>query len=1152
MPYKYIVKSAFFALALLIVFAFPLTSAYAAPTPSVTLSAFHNLTEYPTGTELPVGATWDYLVNYSCAVESCDDYKIEIPLPAGVNVSSPSYGPDVASYATTGTIETGITVTFTMIPTLPPGTSGQISFSGSTPVGVTEDNSSFSTEATMSSFIGPTVVSGTVTIVTRADVEIRTEAELSKGGTVDDIARYQISACLDPKDPSSVWGFLSTEPSTLVVTLPEGAEFVESNPSGTFEAGTGGNPDTVTYAISARTDLNCLIINMVLNYPDSDPSNIVGAEKELEVDWTVAKLGASEQVYHNSAIHELIAPIDLTAVGTVFFPTLTTPRDYGDVPTKKVAVGENISIESLILNNTDSSLTSSTVTIPVPDIARPTSVTLSNPGRSDMTAEIKTTCGPDRTNGTSDDGDWEPAATIDAGDSETFDPESTWPSLAPGIDDTCHILSIRAQVGRIWPASTGSPISIVAEIQENDHDDNEVIAGDDFEIEADYSGSNLNGPVTTSVSLNGEIDEPVVPIPVIGVRNFGPGALDPGDFEGDFTLSMTVNTAPLNDPVMTVLLPLNTTLTTWSGSPTDWTGAPTPTKTEISDWQGTGRTLVRWTFPSGTVMPYSGTASGYNIAYTLTLNEYAYGSLSAFGYGGTADPDAEYNCLDNYFAVEYDSNDTDDDGNTEELLCRWDGGITPNASATASLSFLIKGSWDSAFVSSPGTGFSSPGSNDTYKIVVKNNGRVELSDINIVNRLPKPGDTNVLTTTPRNPSSDTFPVLLRAKPTLPTLDEEPILYYSTATGNVCQPELNYSPSGCTNPNWQDWDLIPPLSFSSVTMIRVDFGDTVLKPGYTLTIELPVTTPTSGASEPDFAIPNPDALTVDNEYAINTAAFRARRGDNSSLLNASEPPGVRLEMPSSIGPLTDPPEPDPLTTTGAGTTVHNISLTLPLEGTVHLLDGDGDEVTTLVVDGVGTYEVNPTTGVMTFTPEPGYLGEADPVDYRITDGFDQSGDSTWTATVTLPPAPETPDVTTQGERGAVQNITITVPRGGSIILIDEEGDPTESIAIDGVGTYEIDPDTGVITFTPVSGYVGTVPPATYRVTDSYDQSTTGSYQPVIVQANDAQNSAQQPSTNASGSLAATGTSSFPLVEVAMALVAVGFVLLRGKKRARTIS
>jgi uncharacterized repeat protein (TIGR01451 family) len=54
-------------------------------------------------------------------------------------------------------------------------------------------------------------------------------------------------------------------------------------------------------------------------------------------------------------------------------------------------------------------------------------------------------------------------------------------------------------------------------------------------------------------------------------------------------------------------------------------------------------------------------------------------------------------------------------------------------------------------------------------------------------------------------------------------------------------------------------------------------------------------------------------------------------------------------------------------------------------TVRLVDpADGSPVTRLVVDGEGTWSVDPGTGAITFTPQAGFTGDPTPVGYRVSD------------------------------------------------------------------------------------------------------------------------------------------------------------------------
>ncbi|WP_169333347.1 Ig-like domain-containing protein, partial [Demetria terragena] len=140
----------------------------------------------------------------------------------------------------------------------------------------------------------------------------------------------------------------------------------------------------------------------------------------------------------------------------------------------------------------------------------------------------------------------------------------------------------------------------------------------------------------------------------------------------------------------------------------------------------------------------------------------------------------------------------------------------------------------------------------------------------------------------------------------------------------------------------------------------------------------------------------------------------------------------------------------------------------------LLDPAGNPVDELTVPGEGTYAVN-DQGVVTFTPLPDFTGEATPVPYRITDENGETADSTVTITVTpqdaVPPVAnpdeettplDTPVTLTPSENDTAGDTPI-VP--GETTLLDENGDPTDTVTVPDVGTFTVEPN-GDVTFTPV--------------------------------------------------------------------------------------
>jgi CshA-type fibril repeat protein len=180
--------------------------------------------------------------------------------------------------------------------------------------------------------------------------------------------------------------------------------------------------------------------------------------------------------------------------------------------------------------------------------------------------------------------------------------------------------------------------------------------------------------------------------------------------------------------------------------------------------------------------------------------------------------------------------------------------------------------------------------------------------------------------------------------------------------------------------------------------------------------------------------------------------------------------------------------------GTGTAAQTATLAIPASGSATLLDAEGEPATAVTVDGAGRFAY--AAGEITFTPAAGYAASTATVDYRVTDAYGQHATATYTPAVAKPAAPDAPARTSTGAGPEVQDATLPRPDGGTVRLLDAAGDPVTSVTVAGKGTYELDPQTGRVTFTPVAGYAGTPPAVAYRVTDAYGQSTDSTYAPTV--------------------------------------------------------
>ena len=168
----------------------------------------------------------------------------------------------------------------------------------------------------------------------------------------------------------------------------------------------------------------------------------------------------------------------------------------------------------------------------------------------------------------------------------------------------------------------------------------------------------------------------------------------------------------------------------------------------------------------------------------------------------------------------------------------------------------------------------------------------------------------------------------------------------------------------------------------------------------------------------------------------------------------------------------------------------------------------DGTTTKTVPNVGTYTVA-SDGTVTFVPEKSFTGEAPAVTVVRKDMNGTKASATYTPTVT-PVTPTATPAESTGPQGLVQMGTVTFTEGDpvapinkdSITLLDENGQPAASVdakspAGDVIGTYTVDKETGVVTFTPTDkSYSGDVVPAKVRAADTNGTTVETTYTPKI--------------------------------------------------------
>ena len=174
---------------------------------------------------------------------------------------------------------------------------------------------------------------------------------------------------------------------------------------------------------------------------------------------------------------------------------------------------------------------------------------------------------------------------------------------------------------------------------------------------------------------------------------------------------------------------------------------------------------------------------------------------------------------------------------------------------------------------------------------------------------------------------------------------------------------------------------------------------------------------------------------------------------------------------------------------------------------------------VTVERVGTYSIDSTTGIVTFSPLPSFTGTPEGVTVQAgVVGFDVEGNLThgfyeghYRPTVT-PVVPEGTSVTSKGLQGVVQEGTPVFTAGDDTAPITITQEQPAQFVVDGVaisakeipatqsgkeiGTYQIDPSTGRVTFQPHHEFLGTPDPARVQVKDQNGTPATATYTPSV--------------------------------------------------------
>ena len=308
----------------------------------------------------------------------------------------------------------------------------------------------------------------------------------------------------------------------------------------------------------------------------------------------------------------------------------------------------------------------------------------------------------------------------------------------------------------------------------------------------------------------------------------------------------------------------------------------------------------------------------------------------------------------------------------------------------------------------------------------------------------------------------------------------------------------------------DYKLVDPATGNKVSSVTTDQGTYTVDPTTGEVSFTPVegfvgtATPMKVSANVTFndESGNPVTVAVENSYTPTVYGVQPSTDETTGKQGQSQTSKSGKDRFSELNTATNTPD---------GTNVDWTTAAYSLEGA----NAEGK----VVVDGEGTYSIDPTTGVVTFEPLPTFTGKAKGVNVQVSvTATDSEGNKVpvtskgkYTPEVT-PVTPTGEGVTSSDKQGQEQTGTPKFTQGDETapITINEQqpakfvvnGQPVEDKEIpatkDGkeIGKYVIDPLTGVVTFKPNKDFTGTPDPATVEVKDKNGTPTTATYTPTV--------------------------------------------------------
>lgn len=811
------------------------------------LAASLELTKSADHTTRHVGYDIVYRLQYRCAstVENCNGTVITDPLPPEVEY----VGLSGSIHTTNETYDPGThTVTFTFQSPLSAGATGEVDVIVRFPNGSTPDGTVATNTATINANNAPAVNSNSVDVTAIADDITVASKFLAAGSSLDEITAYGIQVCV----PHQIGG-LNISNVTVVDNLPAGAVYVSSVQGGVYNS----SNHTVTWNFANLAINECRYPKVSVIYPSSTFTEGQTIVNNGTVTYT--PLGEPQNEIPVSLTHNIVAPKRENQVEKTVDDDDDYPGSYNSYSLywrnySTVAL-DNFYLEDVIPAG---------IEVRKIGIGAWYTDTESATGNLNIYLEYQTNL-----NGTWTQTPNSPFQGHEGANGEQEEVSSF------GLAGNEYVTRIRWRFGPD-ALPPGGGMYHNAEI--------------DFRIFDNASPGTVTNCITghsTSGTINHIYSDNCVDLEILPLLGgFKPSPykqVESGDvvYEIGETVTFSIRarnsstaSSNIDDPILADLLPEELTYVpgSWVFSDND-AGGPTPIFSETPNFNGTGRTLLKWEWTgasSFSLIPNE----DMEVQFDVVIGSNATGGVDAITNTYYILNETTNSCND-----DPDIYDLDEDGSTTDEFCGSSVSIDIASDAALESEKLVRGQLDTEWTKYPDFGKTSPGGQADYQLFVRNVGTVPMDEIVVIDILPFDGDMGVIDLSSRD--SRWRPNLVGQVTAPPGVT----VYYSTE-GNPCRSVEGIEPTGpagCTPPNWS---VVPPTDITTVQSLKFDFGSIILNPGEELMLEWPMRAPISTL----------DGIgAIADTIAWNSFGYIARRNDDNSYLLPSEPIKVGINL-----------------------------------------------------------------------------------------------------------------------------------------------------------------------------------------------------------------------------------------------------------------